>query len=58
MFNYYLVKTKGKYLNTNDRKPRLVDKKSATRYEDEFSADTAGELYCENFEVELESYDR
>lgn len=57
MFNYYLVKTKGKYLNTDNDKPSLVDRKIATRYSDEFSADYMGYMYCDKFEIEIESFD-
>lgn len=58
MLNYYLVKSNGKYLNTDNEKPKLVDKKFATRYNDEFSADYIGETYCDEFQIETESFDR
>lgn len=58
MLNYYLVKSKDKYLNTDGEKPKLVEKKLATRYDDEFSADCSGEIYCENYTIEPESYDK
>lgn len=57
MFNNYLVKSKGKYLNIDD-KPKLVDKEKTTRFEDEFSADSVGSMYCKQFEVHPESYDK
>lgn len=56
--NFYLVNSNGKYLNTDNGYHEWVDKKSATRYYDRYGAEYMADIYCSEFTIEPESYDK